>query len=347
MQRTLVTRWALGGFLLGAIWPAVAFSISASLDGTWSVISVHRAHPVLWLIDCAPVVLGGVGALIGAAHANLAALRDETHRIAERMAEELNAEIHDSNVDTARNAALQTKFFAALSHDMRTPLAAILGFSSLSEMDPERDADAGTLRTYLDEINGAADALLAMVNDLMDTARLGSGHIELQVADIDGDEIAAGVIRHLTPLAEEEGLVLFTDLRAAKDCRADPARLRQILVNLVSNAIKYTDEGSVIVRSRAAIDRVVYEVIDTGAGISAADKPLLFRPFEQTEAGRGRLDSTGLGLPVSLGLAQAMGGTIEVESSGAGLGSTFRLVLQRASGAESELCLASLPALAA
>lgn len=186
-----------------------------------------------------------------------------------------------------------------------------------------------------------------MVNDLMDAAKLGSGHIELQVADIDGDEIAAQVIRHLTPLAEEEGLVLFTDLRASKECRADPQRLRQILVNLVSNALKYTHEGSVLVRSRTSAGQVFFDVTDTGAGVSAADMPLLFRPFEQTQVGRSRLDSTGLGLPVSLGLAEAMGGTIEVQSEGEGKGSTFRLVLERANGAESELCLASLPALAA
>jgi signal transduction histidine kinase len=229
---------------------------------------------------------------------------------------------------------------------MRTPLSAIIGFSEAA-LDDDVELDSRTVLMYMQEIAGCSRQLLDIVNDLMDAAKLGSGRVELQVGDVDGDEVAAEVARHLAPLAEEQGLILFTDLRAGELSRADSKRLRQILVNLVSNAVKYTDEGSVMVRSLVAGDKVHYEVVDTGAGVAEQDMPVLFRLFEQTDVGKQRTDSTGFGLPVSLGLAEAMGGTIAVESGGPGQGTLFRLVLQRGSGADEELFMASLPAIAA
>ncbi len=345
-SRSYVARWAIGGIVLGVLFPLVGLIVAFWRSGKFDIVHFHADQPVLWVLDLAPLVFAGVGALIGAAHTHLSELRAKTDRIAEQMAQELSTEIHDHNVELARSADLQAQYFAALSHDMRTPLSAIIGFAAAPFDDPG-DADVRTVLTYMDEIGAAARQLLEIVNDLLDTAKLGSGKIELSLGDVDGDEVAQAVVRHLTPLAEEEGLILFTDFKAAVPCRADELRLRQVLVNLVSNALKYTAEGSVKVRSYATPESVVYEVEDTGVGIAPKDFALLFRPFEQTAAGRGRLDSTGLGLPVSLGLAEAMGGTIEVESDGVGRGSLFRLVLQHGGGTEAELCLATLPALAA
>ncbi len=340
-----MARWAAGGSLLGMVFPLIGLAIGRWTTGTLDVLAFHRDQPVLWVLDAAPLVLAAVGALIGAAHTHLSELRQKTDRIAEQMAVELSAEIHDHNVELARSAELQAKFFAALSHDMRTPLSAIIGFSDAAA---DETPSLRTVLSYVEEIRASAHQLLTIVNDLMDTAKLGSGNIELQVTDVEGDDVARSVVRHLGPLAEEERLLLFTDLRADIPCRADEQRLRQVLVNLVSNAIKYTDEGSVLVRSRQDGDWVVYEVEDTGAGIGPDDFGRLFRPFEQTDVGRHRLDSTGLGLPVSLGLAEAMGGTIEVESDGLGRGSLFRLLLPvGGTGAGEELRLASLTSMAA
>ncbi len=346
-SRSYVARWAVGGLLLGVLFPLVGLLVGRWGSGSFDIVRMHAEQPVLWVLDMAPMVFAGVGALIGAAHTHLSELRAKTDRIAEQMAQELSTEIHDHNVELARSANLQSKYFAALSHDMRTPLSTIIGFAAAAVDDP-RSAEVRTMLTYMDEIGVAARQLLEIVNDLLDTAKLGSGKIELQLGDVDGDEVARAVVRHLTPLAEEEGLLLFTDFQAAAPCRADELRLRQVLVNLVSNALKYTDEGSVLVRSYTTPDAVVYEVEDTGVGIAPQDFALLFRPFEQTAAGRDRLDSTGLGLPVSLGLAQAMGGAIEVESDGVGRGSVFRLTLPHGGAGDGvELCLATLPALAA
>ncbi len=342
-----MARWAAGGALLGMAFPLVGIAVGRLRSGSFDLLAIHADQPVLWVLDLAPLLLGGIGALIGAAHTHLAELRAKTDRIAEQMAQELSTEIHDHNVELARSADLQVKYFAALSHDMRTPLSAIMGFAAAAFDDPDA-ADVRTVLSYMQEIGTAARQLLEIVNDLLNTAKLGSGKIELQVGDVDGDAVAQSVIRHLTPLAEEEGLVMYTDLRADATCRADELRLRQVLINLVSNALKYTEEGSVFVRSYTTSEAIVYEIEDTGVGIAPADFALLFRPFEQTTAGKSRLDSTGLGLPVSLGLAQAMGGEIEVESDGVGRGSLFRLRLQRGGmGSESELCLATLPAMAA
>ena len=345
-SRSLVWRWVAAGAVLGLTFAVAGILVGYAIDGFVSIVTVHTNHPVLFAMDAMPVVLGGVGLIIGLGHQHIAELHATTEDIAERMAHELDAEIHDHNVEVAHTAQLQTKYFAALSHDMRTPLSAILGFSEAA-LDDGVEVDQRTLVTYMEEIATCSRQLLDIVNDLMDAAKLGSGRVELQVSDVDGDELAAEVGRHLAPLAEEQGLVLFTDLTAEDSVRADSKRMRQILVNLVSNAIKYTDEGSVLLRSAVVGDQVHYEVVDTGAGISKDDMPVLFRLFEQTDIGKHRIDSTGFGLPVSLGLAEAMGGTIEVESDGPGFGSLFRLVLQRGSGAEEELFLASLPAIAA
>ena len=272
-------------------------------------------------------------------------LKEQTAALAERVAHEWTEEIHDSNVATASAAATRAKFFAALSHDMRTPLTAIMGFASLARTDDSMDAE--TLRGLLGDIGEWGEQLLNIVNDLQDATKLEAGAIEIQVDDIDGDEIVESAVSHMRALAEEKGIELSTELTSKTLIRADPHRFRQIVVNLVSNALKYTDTGWVKVRSFVIGDNVVFEVQDSGAGISEDDMPRVFTAFEQTEAARGRTDSTGLGLPVSLGMAEAMGGRITATSSGRGHGSTFRLVLEAGSGEEPQLRMASLSGLAA
>lgn len=336
-------RWATAGFLFGLIFPLASWIIAVTNDDVGSIWEAHRAQPVLWVTDLAPFALAAVGFLIGLAHTHFAALQRQTQELAERVAKEWSAEMHDSNVELARTASLQAKYFATLSHDMRTPLSAIMGFASLVEEDPE--ADTQVLSNYMKEIGTCASQLLEIVNDLLDAAKMEAGRIELNLADIDGDEVASQVLRHLQPLADESGLQLLVELGADQTVRADPQRLRQILINLTANALKYTDTGLVSVRSHNTSDHVVFEVRDTGHGISMDDMPKIFTPFEQTDVASRRTDSTGLGLPISLGLARAMGGTIQVESDGPGRGSTFRLLLRHGTGMPEELSVAELPAM--
>ena len=342
-SRKLVFEWALAGFVFGLVFPLGALAITVVHSG-WSAATLHWETPAMWMLNLAPLLSGLVGTIIGGAHAKLSQLQEQTAALAERVAQEWAAEIHDGNVVAVAGAATRAKFFAALAHDMRSPLAAIMGYASMVSEDD--DLDAAALRGLFKEVGDWGSQLLHIVNDLQDATKLEAGAIELHVADIDGDEIAAQTAMHMRPLADEEGLDLSLELHATSFVRADPHRFRQILVNLISNALKYTPEGWVKIRSYRIGDHVVYEVQDSGAGISAEDMPKVFTPFEQTDVALGREDSTGLGLPVSLGMAEAMGGTISASSVGKGHGATFRLVLDAANGEASEVRMASLASLA-
>ena len=340
--RSPVVRWTLGGFTVGLVFPLLALLVARTSGEYMSLRTMYEAQPVMWVANIAPVLLAAIGGSIGVAHSHIASQHAKTAAIAERVAREWTNEIHDNNVEVARTAALQTKYFASLSHNMRTPLTAIIGFSELIQLDAE-DGEGGAVG----EIHTCAHQLLGIVNDLMDAAKMESATIELQIDDIDADAIAQEVMSHLVPLADEAELELKIDLGTTGPARADPQRLRQILINLISNAIKYTAQGSVTLRSFSEGDVVVFELEDTGAGISEEDMPKVFTAFEQTDAGKSRSDSTGLGLPISLAFAHAMGGTIDAVSAGESLGSTFRLELPAGPGGGPELCMASLGAMAA
>ncbi len=343
-SKKLILEWAVAGFLFGLLFPVGSLIVTGITEG-WDAVYLHWETPALWVINLAPFIFVLVTLVIGAAHAKLSALQEQTAALAERVAHEWTEEIHDSNVATATAAATRGKFFAALSHDMRTPLTAIMGFSQLAQTDEDMDADM--LRGLLGDIGEWGSQLLTILNDLQDATKLEAGAIEMQVEDIDGDEIVQSAVTHMRALAEEKGLELMLDLQAHSKVRADPHRFRQIVVNLVSNALKYTDEGWVKVRSYTVNDFVVIEVQDSGAGISEEDMPKVFAAYEQTDVARGRTDSTGLGLPVSLGMAEAMGGRISATSEGPDHGSTFRLVLHEGRGEAAELRMATLAGLAA
>ncbi len=340
-----VVAWALGGGALGLLLFVAGWIIAFVHTPNVPLIDVFNDEPVLWVITLAPVILGVVGGLVGLSQGSLRQVQEDAIRLAERVATEFSTEIRNHNVDTARTVGIQARYFATLSHDMRTPLSAIIGFSAIvedSELIPRAD-----LITYMHEIGTSANQLLTIVGDLLDAAKLENGSIELQVDDVASDTVAEEVLHHLSPLIEGRHLRVRTNLDSRTACRADEQRLRQVLTNLLSNAIKYTPAGVIEVNTYVRGDNVVFEVVDSGLGISKDDMEKVFIPFEQTEAGRSRTDSTGLGLPVALGMAQAMGGTIEAESEGNGKGSTFRLVLPTGSGAGVELKLAALPVIAA
>ena len=341
-SRRNALRGAFLGFVIGLVFPVTAWLVAGATTGSASVLLIRQDQPVTWVIDLIPFVLAGIGAVVATAYGRFVDLQSHTAAIAERIADEWTHEIHDHNVEIARNAASQAKFFAALSHDMRTPLSAIIGFSSLVA---EGEDDVSEMRTMAGEIRTCADQLLTMINDLLDAAKLDAGKIEMEVDDIEGDDLVTEVVRHMLPLADEKRLALETDLRAPGPWRVDRERLRQILINLISNAIKYTETGEIVVRSRLTGGFVSVSVEDTGLGISTEDTAAVFTPFEQTTAAQQRIDSTGLGLPVSLGLAEAMDGTITFHSAGAGCGSTFTLTVPRGTGSDAEARFATLPSL--
>ncbi len=220
----------------------------------------------------------------------------------------------------------KSAFLANMSHEIRTPMNAIIGMTHLA-LD---NAPPDKLRQYVIKANQAANNLLQIINDVLDMSKIEAGHLELECIDFSLQEVLDQLTDVLSLPAERKGLeLLFTippDLPA--HLMGDPTRLRQILVNLGSNAIKFTDQGSVTigleVQHRQDMDVVLHGwVRDTGMGMSREQQGKLFQPFSQVDVSTTRrFGGTGLGLTISTQLAERMGGRLWVDSE-PGKGSTF------------------------
>lgn len=255
-------------------------------------------------------------ALTLAGHAAVALSNARLHRSLERAYAEL------------REAAQQKeRFFAAVSHELRTPLNAILGFQSLL-----LEGIAGPLtepqRAYLERAQRATRTLLELVNDVLDLAKLEAGKLDISLSPTPLGPVVREVLGLLQPLADAKGLRLRGPEGALPTIVTDPQRLRQILVNLVANAVKFTDAGEVALSVAEDEATVTLAVRDTGPGIAPEDRERIFQEFEQV-AGASQRGGTGLGLPIARRLARRLGGDLVVDSE-VGRGSTFRLWLPKA-----------------
>jgi PAS domain S-box-containing protein len=271
--------------------------------------------------------------------------RDITERrVAERQRELLlaeldrrareNAELYQAvrcELEERRRAEAagraKSDFLAAMSHEIRTPMTGVLGMADLlAAADlPERE------RGHVEAIRASGRHLLAIVDDILDLARIEAGKLALERVDFTLAEVVEEVRSLMAPRAAERGLELRIDLEpglASLVVAGDPTRLRQVLLNLVGNGLKFTHEGGVTVtvdqeRRDGAGVRLRFEVRDTGIGIPAGRRAELFRAFAQAEGSTARLyGGTGLGLAISRRLVEAMGGTIGAESA-PGEGSLF------------------------
>ena len=222
------------------------------------------------------------------------------------------------------------QFLASMSHELRTPLHAILGYADLIRegalSDPAR-LDA------LATIAGSGRHLLTLINDLLDLSRIRSGHLELNPAPVELPALLEEIAAMVRVDAHKKGLDFELDAPADLPAlvRADGTRIRQILLNLLGNAIKFTDAGRVTLSVRAVPARddhieLTVSVKDTGIGIAEKDRARIFAPFEQTDQGRKREAGVGLGLAISQELAHRMGGAIDVVSQ-PGAGSQFRFTV--------------------
>ena len=229
----------------------------------------------------------------------------------------------------AAEAADRTKsaFLATMSHELRTPLNSIIGFSGILQQGlagPLNDEQ----RKQLGMVQSSARHLLDLINDVLDISRIEAGRLDLVVEEFDVAASVDRVIEAVHPLAERKGL--WTRREVAGELARFPGdrrRVEQVLLNLVANAVKFTERGGCTVRCLGAADRVVLSVQDTGIGIDAADIPSLFRPFQQVDQGLARRhEGTGLGLSICERLVTMMGGSVRVESR-PGAGSTFTVVL--------------------
>jgi signal transduction histidine kinase len=327
--RFYVARWALASAALGAALVMLAWRIAVSQSGPLTFAELHERHSIMWIVDMLPTVLGIAGLFIGTLHVRLVEARNRTEEQARQIASAWTADLHAANLQLADSLQERQRFYAAVSHEMRTPLTAIVGYSELTEELRIAPTEVGG---YLSEIYSSAGSLLEVVNDLLDAARLETGGITIDLDDVDGNDIAGSVVRRMLPLAAHKSIAIVAELCPAARCRADGGRLHQILTNLVANAIKYSDSGRVVVRTEAAADGVRFDVIDDGPGIAHEDLERIFAAFEQGAGAGSRTDSTGLGLAVSRTFATAMSGKLTATSDGLGHGATFSLWLPAATG---------------
>lgn len=251
-----------------------------------------------------------------------------------KAAEQKLRTAYDAAMEASR---IRSEFVANVSHEIRTPMNGIIGMVGLLLDTPLSTSQ----REYAETVRNSADALLTIINDILDFSKIDAGKLDLEIIDFDLRETIEEVAELLAEQAQSKGLELVCDIQPTLPAklRGDPGRLRQILTNLVVNAIKFTEIGEVLIHVRAKDEtdtsvQLGFEVIDTGIGISKEVRNKLFQAFSQADGSTTRkFGGTGLGLTISKQLVEMMGGSIGINSE-PGQGSTFwfTLNLQKQTG---------------
>jgi signal transduction histidine kinase/FixJ family two-component response regulator len=343
---------------------AGALAAEWSRVGTGKSAEITRLQKIIELVEVAGLLLGVLAGLAGIAlftsgiSRRVKVTADNADRLGhgdppvptERSADELGR-LGDSlthahqllanrlaDLSAARDQALaanETKntFLSRTSHELRTPLNAILGFAQLLEMSELNSDD----RDSTVRILGAGRHLLALINELIDIARVESGELRLSVEPVGVGRLVEDVVALMMPLAAARGITIeHGEIDHSIAAYADHQRLRQVLVNLASNAVKYNHHGGMITVDcrRDGQRQIDLTVTDTGPGLSADEITRIFIPFDRLDADQHGIEGTGIGLPLALALTEAMHGTLDVTST-PGIGSTFSVHLPWAPDIES------------
>ena len=308
------------------------------IRGTDSAVRVIHswAHLVLDAAGAPLKVLGVVQDITARKQAEDAVrqLNAELEQRVEARTAELSArtvELSEANRQLVQALRIKDEFLVAMSHELRTPLAAILGLAELLQMQsygPLNEKQA----YYAQTIYQSGQHLLALINDVLDLTKLAAGHLPLELGPVDLSETCQAALQLTKPQADKKQLAVSLVLdQAVTRLQADARRLKQILVNLLANAVKFTPEGGRVGLAVSGDDKqgvVEFTVWDTGIGIAAEDLPRLFQDFVQLDARLARnYEGTGLGLALVKRLAELHSGRVKAESDGLGKGSRFTVSL--------------------
>jgi signal transduction histidine kinase len=309
-------------FLCGSAAGLATAGLSAAVAWLF-ILPPHLTY--LALFQNAAFAIGSL--TIAAIVALMRAAGERVHRLNETLRRDVAARIEiEARLEEASKA--KSEFLAQMSHELRTPLNAIIGFSEMIA-----DAVIGPLdaryREYGKDINGAGRHLQNIINDILDISKLEDGRLELREEVVSIGDTVEACRRIVAAMAEAAGVALLIAIPGALPLiRSDQLRFRQILLNLMSNGVKFTPSGGrVSVWAAIEPDGVVISVDDTGIGMKAADIPIALEPFRQIDGALSRrFDGTGLGLPLAKALVELHGGRLHIESA-PGQGTAVRVTL--------------------
>ena len=231
-------------------------------------------------------------------------LRDLTH----------HSQLCNKNQALEHSNRTKDQFLTTMSHQLRTPLNAVLGFSEIMLMKLAGELTAEQEK-HLNVIHKSGKHLLDLINDLSDLAKIDAGEVSLSITQFNAQELIGEIMNSLSPLAKEKPLLFTAQLPEDKiTFNSDKLLLTQIITNIINNALKFTSEGSVLVKLRETHDKAILDIIDTGVGIKEEKMPLLFEPFQQLFIAEKKNEGSGLGLHISKKLADLINIKLDVTS---------------------------------
>lgn len=325
--------YTLFGMAFGLSFPVIATFFDMSLSSLpfslESIVKVQLNNPLHWIIDTAPFFLGSAAAFAGYSKDQVVNLNLGLEKKIEERTEGLkkkNKELTEAKELAEAGARAKTQFLSTMSHEIRTPLNAVIGMSGLlSDTELNREQ-----QDFVHTINKSGENLLGIINNILDYAKIESGKFELEEFEFSIAHLIEDILDLIsaTEFDKHIELIYHIDEEVPDFVVGDITRIQQVLVNLVRNAIKFTDQGEIVIHvGKRAEDKdrvsLVFQVKDTGVGIPDEKQDRLFQLFSQVDASTTRkYGGTGLGLAICKRLVELMGGSISVESV-FGKGSTF------------------------
>ncbi len=318
-------NYALYGVVFGIFFPVIASFMTMVEAGQVNLNGFIEAQstPLIWIIDTAPVFLGIFAFFGGLQFDNVKKQKEELQSLYLKT-QELSEKERDAN-------QAKSEFLAHMSHEIRTPMNAIIGLTYLLQKTKLSEKQM----QHLLKIDGASQNLLRIINDILDFSKIEAGKLDVEVIDFSLDDLISGVSDLANVKMKQKAgveLLFKVDQDVPGRLIGDPVRIKQVLLNLIDNSIKFTNEGVIklsLSKTKETDDKIGIEFIvsDTGIGISKEKQKELFVPFTQANSSTTRLyGGTGLGLTICKHLVEMMGGTIEMESArNAGTSFTIRM----------------------